>query len=59
MPRSSWSAKRERQYEHIKSGLLKRGEDLDEAQAGGLDRAACRVAGGAVRRDHRDDGDGA
>jgi plasmid stabilization system protein ParE len=32
MPRSSWSAKRERQYEHIKSGLLKRGEDLDEAQ---------------------------
>ena len=32
MPRSSWSAKRERQYEHIKSGLLERGEDLDEAQ---------------------------
>ena len=32
MPRSSWSVKRERQYEHIKSGLLERGEDLDEAQ---------------------------
>lgn len=26
MPRNSWSPNRERQYEHIKSGLLKRGE---------------------------------
>jgi hypothetical protein len=32
MPRKDWSAKRERQYEHIKSGLLDRGEDIDEAQ---------------------------
>jgi hypothetical protein len=25
MPRAAWSAKRERQYSHIKSGLLERG----------------------------------
>ena len=32
MPLSSWSAKRERQYEHIKAGLLDQGniEDLAE-----------------------------
>jgi len=32
MPRGTWSAKRERQYEHIKAGLLAggRGEDLAE-----------------------------
>jgi hypothetical protein len=32
MPRQTWSAKRERQYEHIKSGLRARGrsEDLSE-----------------------------
>ena len=27
-----WSAKRERQYEHIKEGLEKRGEDEDTAE---------------------------
>jgi plasmid stabilization system protein ParE len=27
MPQNRWSAKRERQYEHIKEGVLKRGED--------------------------------
>jgi hypothetical protein len=32
MPRAEWGAKRERQYEHIKSGLLKRGEGKDKAQ---------------------------
>ncbi len=32
MPRGPWSAKRERQYEHIKSGLLERGTAEDEAQ---------------------------
>lgn len=32
MPRAAWSAKRERQYDHIKSGLLKRGTAADEAE---------------------------
>ena len=31
MPRA-WSDKRERQYEHIKDGLLERGEDEDTAE---------------------------
>ena len=32
MPQPGWSKKRERQYEHIKDGLLDRGEDEDTAQ---------------------------
>jgi plasmid stabilization system protein ParE len=32
MPQPGWSAKRERQYEHIKEGLEERGEDEDKAQ---------------------------
>jgi plasmid stabilization system protein ParE len=32
MPESSWSDKRERQYEHIKEGLLERGEGEDKAE---------------------------
>ncbi len=32
MPQRSWSAKRERQYEHIKDGLLERGEGTDTAE---------------------------
>jgi len=32
MPRQSWSDKRERQYEHVKEGLLERGEDEDTAE---------------------------
>jgi len=32
MPRGSWSAKRERQYEHIKSSLKQRGASEDEAE---------------------------
>ncbi len=32
MPQKAWSAKRERQYEHIKEGLKERGESNDEAQ---------------------------
>ena len=32
MPQEAWSAKRERQYEHIKDGLLERGEDEDTAE---------------------------
>jgi hypothetical protein len=32
MPQQAWSAKRERQYEHIKSGLKKRGAGVDKAE---------------------------
>jgi len=32
MPTRSWSSKRERQYEHIKDGLLDRGESEDTAE---------------------------
>ena len=32
MPQQAWSKKRERQYEHIKSGLRKRGESEDKAE---------------------------
>ncbi len=32
MPQDAWSPKRERQYEHIKEGLLERGESEDKAE---------------------------
>lgn len=32
MPQETWSKKRERQYEHIKQGLLKRGESVERAE---------------------------
>ena len=32
MPQKSWSKKRERQYEHIKDGLLERGESEETAE---------------------------
>lgn len=32
MPQQAWSSKRERQYEHIKKGVLARGEDEDTAE---------------------------
>ena len=32
MPRNQWSAKRERQYEHIKESLEERGKDEDTAE---------------------------
>jgi len=32
MPQKAWSAKRERQYEHIKEGVLERGDDEDTAE---------------------------
>ena len=32
MPRDAWSPKRERQYEHIKEGLLERGNDEEKAE---------------------------
>jgi len=31
MPQDAWSPKRERQYEHIKEGLLERGSNEDKA----------------------------
>lgn len=32
MPQEAWSAKRERQYKHIKEGLKKRGRSEDRAE---------------------------
>ena len=32
MPQQAWSKKRERQYDHIKAGLKKRGETEDTAE---------------------------
>lgn len=32
MPQSAWSPKRERQYEHIRDGLLERGTSEDKAE---------------------------
>ena len=32
MPQQAWSKKRERQYEHIKDGLLERGRDESKAE---------------------------
>jgi hypothetical protein len=32
MPQRAWSNKRERQYEHVKEGLLERGETEDTAE---------------------------
>lgn len=32
MPQTGWSAKRERQYEHIKDGLLERGTGEEKAE---------------------------
>ena len=32
MPQAGWTKKRERQYEHIKDGLLERGETEDTAE---------------------------
>ena len=32
MPQNAWSPKRERQYEHIKEGLVERGEGEDKAE---------------------------
>ena len=32
MPQPGWSAKRERQYEHIKDSALQRGENEDAAE---------------------------
>ena len=34
MPHAAWSNKRERQYEHIKSGIEPAGQDPNETQNG-------------------------
>ena len=46
MPHKAWSAKRERQYEHIKDSYEDRGVDEDEAE----ERAARTV--NKTRREH-------
>jgi len=46
MPQKAWSAKRERQYEHIKDSYEDRGVDKDEAE----ERAARTV--NKQRREH-------
>jgi plasmid stabilization system protein ParE len=33
MPQQAWSAKRERQYQHIKGGLKRRGDSEEQAEA--------------------------
>src|SRR5688572_32764636 len=47
MPQPGWSQKRERQYEHIKEGLLERGANEDKAEEiaarAGLDRKSTRL----------------
>ena len=47
MPQKAWSAKRERQYEHIKSGLRERGESEDTAEE---IAAHCQQGAGTSRR---------
>ena len=42
MPQEAWSAKRERQYEHIKEGLRERGESGGQGRG---DRGAHRQQG--------------
>jgi len=55
MPERAWSAKRERQYEHIKDGLRERGEPDDNR---GGDRGAHREQGtGACWRSAREQPD--
>jgi hypothetical protein len=62
MPRAAWSAKRKRQYDHIKTGLLQRGRPEDEAvdaSKASLDdlspsrRGGLRSHSGAKGRTHR------
>ena len=52
MPQPAWSAKRERQYEHIKSGLERRGDseaEAEEVAARTVNKARAR-SGEAKRR---------
>ncbi len=50
MPQRSWSAKRERQYEHIKDSATDRGEPEDRAE----DRRPYRQQGNARRPARRE-----
>jgi plasmid stabilization system protein ParE len=50
MPRSTWSPKRERQYEHIKDGVLARGED---------EKTAERIAAATVNKNRAREGESA
>lgn len=47
MPRGQWSKKRERQYEHIKEGVLKRGKSEDTAE---------EIAARTVNKHRREEG---
>jgi hypothetical protein len=47
MPQRAWSAKDERQYEHIKQSELERGVEMDEAK---------QIAGRTVNKTRRKDG---
>lgn len=58
MPQQAWSDKRERQYEHIKDGLLERGETEDTAEeiaarTVNKERAGGRVPDGESHVDRR------
>ena len=48
MPRGPWSRKRERQYEHIKEGLLARGKKEDLAE---------EIAARTVNKERREAGE--
>ncbi len=67
MPQSAWSDQRERQYEHIKDGLIERGTDekraeeiaartvnKERARSGEASRAS--VSGAAALRSHSGSG---
>jgi len=43
MPQRAWSEKRERQYEHIKGGLLEHGRDEDTAEARTVNKERARA----------------
>jgi hypothetical protein len=53
MPRPGWSAKRERQYEHIREGLLARGmsqEKAEEIAARTVNKERARIGEAKVGR---------
>ena len=55
MPRQAWSPKRERQYEDIKEGLLKRGDSeqlAEEIAARTVNKARARVERAGRRAGH-------
>ena len=44
MPKRAWSAKREREYEHIRAGL----DDLSSGRRGGSGRVAVKAVAPAI-----------